>query len=104
VKKWLWPSQGKAVLGLAITLGTTAVVGLSALTWFYGSYKIAPVVIGDSVEEAAAALHEASVRVDTDEAQGTVIDQDPIGGEVVQVPRLRPDLHQRLRNTHHWRT
>ncbi len=49
--------------------------------WFFGLYKIAPDVVGHSVEDAAALLHEAGISIDTRGAEGTVIAQHPIAGE-----------------------
>ncbi len=77
----LRPSQDKVTLGFAVTLGTLAVVALALVIWFFGLYKIAPDVVGDSVEEAAVTLHDAGIPIDVTGAEGTVVAQHPIAGE-----------------------
>ena len=79
--KRLLPSGDKVVLGFAITWGTLAVVALALVIWFFGIYKVAPDVIGDSVDDAAATLHEAGIPIDITGAEGTVVSQHPLGGE-----------------------
>ncbi len=81
MQKWLRPSADKVTLGFAVTLGTLAVVALALVIWFFGVYRIAPDVVGDSVEDAAATLHEAGIPIDVTGAKGTVVAQHPIAGE-----------------------
>ena len=81
VRRRLLPSEDKVTWGFAITLGTLAVVALALVIWFFGIHKIAPDVIGDSVEESAATLHEAGIPIDVTGAEGTVVNQHPIAGE-----------------------
>ena len=80
-RRRLLPSQDKVVWGFAVTLGTLAVVALALVICFFGLYKIAPDVVGDSVEEAATTLHEAGIPIDVTGAEGTVVNQHPIAGE-----------------------
>ncbi len=79
-RRRLLPSQDKVVWGFSVTLGTLAVVALALVIWFFGLYKIAPDVVGDSVEEAATTLHEAGIPIDVTGAEGTVVNQHPIAG------------------------
>ncbi len=74
------PSGDQLTLRFAIALGVVAVVTVALVTWFF-SFEVAPVVTGKSVDDAAAALHDAGISFDAHSAHGTVIDQDPIGGE-----------------------
>lgn len=82
VMKWLVrPSEDRVTLSVAVALGTLAVVALAIVIWFFGLYKIAPDVIGDSVDEAAATLHEAGIPIDVNGAEGAVVAQHPLAGE-----------------------
>lgn len=80
--KWLVrPSEDRVTLSVAVALGTLAVVALALVIWFFGIHKIAPDVVGDSVEDAAATLHDAGIPIDVTGAEGTVVAQHPIAGE-----------------------
>ncbi|WP_291382799.1 PASTA domain-containing protein [Demequina sp.] len=80
-RRRLLPSPDKVLWGFALALGTLAVVALALVIWFFGMYKIAPDVTGDSVDEAAQALHDAGIPIDITGADGTVVDQHPSAGE-----------------------
>jgi beta-lactam-binding protein with PASTA domain len=75
------PSEDKVALTLAVTFGAVAIVAVALMTWFFGTYKIAPDVVGDSVDQAATSLHEAGISIDVKDAHGTVTAQHPIAGE-----------------------
>ena len=81
MRKWHRPSADKVTLGFAVTLGTLAGVALALVIWFFGVYKIAPDVVGDSVTDAAATLHDSGIAIDIDGAEGTVVSQSPLAGE-----------------------
>lgn len=81
MKKWARQSEDKATWRVAVILATSAVVAIGLVGWHFGTYKVAPNVLGQSLDQAATTLHQAGIDIDIGDAEGTVTDQEPIGGE-----------------------
>ena len=67
-----------------VLFGAAAIAVIMAVivaAWYFDAGVTAPDVVGLPLDEAATSLHDAGISIDVENAEGTVTDQHPIGGE-----------------------